>query len=139
MMQAMEQLQARLAEVKAVRSAAALLEWDQQTYMPRGGAEARANQLGVLSKIGHEMATGAETERLLAGAEREVKTPTRTPDEAAFARVARRDFDQAAKLPTALVADTQPRHGPLAHEEWARPGRKAATPSSRPGWNRFST
>ena len=115
----MAQLRARLAEVKAVRSAAALLEWDQQTYMPPGGAGARANQLAVLSKIGHEMAIGAETERLLAAAEREVKDADPDSDEAAFVRVARRDFDQAAKLPTALVAELS-RVTALAHEEWAQ-------------------
>lgn len=117
-MQAVEQLQARLAEVKAVSNAAAVLGWDQQTYMPPGGAGARATQLSVLSKIGHEMFTGSETERLLAAAEAEIRDADPDSDAAAFARVARRDFDRSAKLPTALVAELS-HVTSLAHEEWA--------------------
>ncbi len=32
----------------------ALLGWDQMTYMPPGGAEDRANQLALISKLAHE-------------------------------------------------------------------------------------
>ena len=117
--QATEHLQSRLGEIKAVRSANAVLGWDQQTYMPPGGAGARANQLSVLSKISHEMAISADTERLLIAAEAEAKEADPASDAAAFVRVARRDFDQAAKLPTALVADLS-RVTALAHEEWAK-------------------
>ena len=117
-MTAVAQLQARLAEIKAVRSAAAVLGWDQQTYMPAGGATARANQLSVLSKISHEMAIGSETEHLLTAAEQEASSEDPDSDAAAFVRVSRRDFDQSAKLPTALVAELS-RVTALAHEEWA--------------------
>ncbi len=119
MTQGLEELRAQMAEVQAVRSAAAVLGWDQQTYMPAGGAGARATQLGVLSKIAHEMATGAETERRLAAAEAEARDADPDSDEAAYVRGARRDFDRSAKLPTSLVAELS-HVTALAHEQWAQ-------------------
>ena len=45
----LEDLKIRLAEVNDLEMAAALLNWDQLTYMPAGGVEARqfGNRLGV--------------------------------------------------------------------------------------------
>ncbi len=116
---ALNGLKARMAEAEAVKGAAGVLGWDQQTYMPPGGAAARADQFGVLSRIMHEMATGAKTGRLLERAERETAGADPDGDDAAYVRVARRDFDQATKLPTALVEEIA-RTSTLAHEQWAR-------------------
>ena len=35
-----------------------LLNWDQETYMPDGGAQSRAEQTEVLAGITHEAKTG---------------------------------------------------------------------------------
>ena len=43
----------------------ALLGWDQQTYMPPGGAEGRGNQLALLGRLIHERATSPELGKLL--------------------------------------------------------------------------
>lgn len=118
-MQALEQLQGHLAEVKALGEAAAVLGWDQQTYMPPGGAGARAAQLTALAGVIHEKATGDETARLLDAAERAGAGLDPDSDDAAFLRMARRDFDQATKVPTALVAETA-RVTALAFEQWAQ-------------------
>ena len=118
-MQALEQLQGHLAEVKALGEAAAVLGWDQQTYMPPGGAAARAAQMTALAGVIHEKATGGDTARLLDAAEREGGGLDPDGDGAAFLRAARRDFDQATKIPTALVAETA-RVTALAFEQWAR-------------------
>lgn len=112
-----EQFKSRMAEIRAISDAGAVLGWDQQTYMPAGGAGARAEQLAVLSAIGHRMETDDETVRLLEGAEREASDLTGDDDIAAYLRIARRDFDHAAKLPTALVAEIA-RVTALAFEEW---------------------
>ena len=72
-----------------------------------------------MSKILHEMATGSETSRLLARAEQEASGLDPDSDDAAYVRVARRDFDQSAKLPTALVQEIA-RTSTLAHEQWAQ-------------------
>ena len=117
-MQILEELQRHLAEVKALGGAAAVLGWDQQTYMPTGGAGARAAQFAALSRVIHQQETGDATARLLERAEREGEHLEADSDDAAYLRMARRDFDQATKLPEALVAEIAS-VTTLAHEEWA--------------------
>lgn len=117
-----------MAEIRAIHDASAVLGWDQQTYMPPGGAGGRAEQLAVLGAISHRMETDDETARLLEGAEREAGDLTDDSDEAAYLRMARRDFDHAAKLPTALVAEIA-RVTALAYEEWSQA--RAASDFSR--------
>jgi carboxypeptidase Taq len=112
-------LQSHLSEIKALAEAAAVLDWDQQTYMPPGGAESRAAQLGALSKVIHEKTTGANTERLLECAEDAARDADPDSDDAALVRAARRDFSQATKVPTTLVAELA-RTTTLAHEHWAQ-------------------
>ena len=65
-MQAITELQEYLAEVKALSEAEALLEWDQQTYMPPGGAGARADQIDRIEP-GHPSETHRATNRRTAG------------------------------------------------------------------------
>jgi len=98
-MHPLEQLKQRMAEIAALNEAAAVLSWDHQTYMPPGGAPGRAEQLSVLAKISHEMQTSAETGSLLAGAEKAVASADPDSDDAAYVRVARRDYDHAVKIP----------------------------------------
>ena len=52
-----EQLQQRLSEVIDLQAAAAVLGWDQTTYMPPGGTEARGRQMATLARIAHEKFT----------------------------------------------------------------------------------
>src|SRR5258707_772798 len=53
MKELLEELRHRLLEVNDLHMASALLRWDQATYMPSGGAEARGRQLATLSGIAH--------------------------------------------------------------------------------------
>jgi carboxypeptidase Taq len=46
--QQFEQLKERLGEVADLTYSAALLDWDQQTYMPPGGAANRGHQLATI-------------------------------------------------------------------------------------------
>lgn len=48
-----------------IHSAMNVLEWDQETYMPKGGAEARGNQLATLAGIYHEVLTSPEAGGLI--------------------------------------------------------------------------
>ncbi len=47
-------LRDRLATISDLNSAAALLHWDQETYMPQGGVPLRAEQLSTMSRLAHE-------------------------------------------------------------------------------------
>ena len=51
--QMLADLKARLREVSDLRGASAVLDWDQATYMPQGGAEARGRQTALLSRLAH--------------------------------------------------------------------------------------
>ncbi len=114
---ALAELKARLTELHNIGRAAAILGWDQQTMMPPGGAEARARQLGTLSKIAHELQTTDETGRLIEEAKREIEGLAYDSDDAALVRAAEYDYQQATKLPTDLVVALM-ETTTLAHEIW---------------------
>ena len=67
----LDQLKTRLGEIHDLRRANAVIGWDQQTYMPIGGSNARAEQSATLQKISHELFTADETGRLIAAAAHE--------------------------------------------------------------------
>src|SRR5215203_5807153 len=111
----LELLRDRLATVSDLNSAAALLHWDQETYMPPGGVPLRAEQLSTMRRLAHEMLVSEETRRLLGPAE----PPDPDTEEHALLRLARRDHDRAARLPARLVAELS-RARSLAQPVWAR-------------------
>jgi carboxypeptidase Taq len=91
----------RLNRIIDLGHASALLEWDQETYIPDGAHEARANQMATLKSIAHEEATADALGRLLA----DLSDGERLDEKAAaLVRVAKRDFDKATKLSTDLVS-----------------------------------
>ncbi len=57
--------QGMMRRIADIQYASAVLNWDQETYMPPKGATFRAQQLSTLAGIGHEMATSKELGDLL--------------------------------------------------------------------------
>ncbi len=116
------ELRARLHEIEDLNGAAALLRWDQQTYMPPRGAAARGRQVALLSRLAHERLTDPELGRLLDRAATETAALPADHDDAALVRVARRGFDQAVKIPGALVSEMN-EHFAESYQVWtmARP------------------
>lgn len=98
-----EQLLARCREVADLYNAAAVLGWDEQTYMPPGGARARADQQATLRRLAHAVITDPKTGELLDALAGDVKDLPADSDEAALVRLMRRHYDQAVKLPPDLV------------------------------------
>ena len=111
MSSALSTLKARLADVNALHAAITIMDWDQQTYMPKGGANARAEHIGILSRMAHETFVADETRAALDAASPEAA------DDEAMLRVVRRDLDLATKLPTALVEEKS-KLSAVAHEKW---------------------
>lgn len=54
-----------LQKIADVKYANAVLQWDQETYMPIRGAEKRATQMATLSELAHELSTNNYLENLL--------------------------------------------------------------------------
>ncbi|UCD38371.1 MAG: carboxypeptidase M32 [Fidelibacterota bacterium] len=55
-----------LRVIAQLRRVAAVLNWDQETYMPPKGAEARADQISLIMSMSHARFTGPEFRRSLA-------------------------------------------------------------------------
>lgn len=93
-------LVAHFRELSVLQSCSAVLGWDQQTYMPKGGAAFRGEQLALLAKLCHERATDPRIEEWLTTAEVAPDSP-----EAANVREWRHGYDRATKLPARLVEE----------------------------------
>src|ERR687885_2826584 len=98
---AYERLKDRLASISDLSSANALLFWDRQTYMPKGGVTGRAEQMATLSRLAHEMFMDAETGKLLDSSGK----PDPSSEKGALVRRARDDYERGTKLPAELVEE----------------------------------
>jgi carboxypeptidase Taq len=105
MSDALDQLKTILAEVTDLNRAAAVLEWDQETYMPPGSVTGRAEQLSTLARLSHTRFTSKEVGRLLDQAEGEVADRPFDSDDASLVRVTRRDYEHERKLPPELISE----------------------------------
>jgi carboxypeptidase Taq len=88
---------ARLADI---RHALALMQWDQETYMPVKGADFRARQVATLSELAHEMATSEKLEELLHSLKEE---PGLTGSERKNILLNATDFEKQKKYSSAFV------------------------------------
>jgi len=118
----LNELRARLAEVYDLQAAARVLDWDQNTYMPPGGAPARARQLSTLERLAHEKFIAAEIGQLLDGLRSYEESLPYEADEASLIRVTRRDYERAVKVPPSFVAQLAD-HTSGSYQAWtvARP------------------
>src|SRR3954452_10256243 len=102
---AYEELIRRTREEALLASCAALLGWDELTYMPRGGVEHRGRQMAYLAGLQHEKATDPRIGELLGDIEgsslvRDPLTPA-----AVNVREIRRVYERAIRLPRTLVEE----------------------------------
>jgi carboxypeptidase Taq len=118
MTEKLNKLKEIIGEVADLNGAASLLGWDQQTYMPTGGGEARGQQLATLGKIAHSKATSEEVGSLLENLKTEYAGADPASDEAALIRVTARDYDKAVLVPPEFVAE-QAIITTRAFEAWA--------------------
>lgn len=122
MQEKMQELKRRCEEIFDLNHAGAVLNWDQATYMPAGGAPARARQIALLSQIAHEKSTDPELGKLLDNLSAYESSLPFDSDEASLIRVARRDFEQLNRIPANFMAEFFS-HTALAYQTWteARP------------------
>ncbi len=112
-----DELIQRAKEYALLSSCSALLGWDEQTYMPRGGAALRGDQMALLAGLQHERATDRRIGELLDELEgTSLAEPADSPS-AVNLRELRRDYNRRTRLPRALVEEMA-RTTTLAQQEW---------------------
>ena len=100
-----DELLRRLGEISDVEHAEAILTWDQETGMPPLGAPARAEQLGALARIAHELGTAPELGSLLEELRELEQSSDRESFEASVIRVTRHDYEKKLRIPSELRAE----------------------------------
>ena len=118
----LNELKTCLVEVDDLQSAAALLYWDQSTYMPSGGATARARQTATLSRLAHEKFTAPALGKLLDDLQPCEERLPYDSDDASLIRVTRREYERAIKVPPAFMQKLYS-HCSESYQSWteARP------------------
>lgn len=113
-----ERLHARFDRIATLREALGVLHWDLQTVMPRGGAEARGEQLAALEGVCHELLVDDALPDWFDAAESEELT---TGQRANLAEM-RRNWTHATAVPQRLV-EASSRAGTVCLMVWqeARP------------------
>ena len=118
MQKKLQELRNRLVEVDNLNSAAAVLGWDQSTYMPPGGIEARARQMATLGRLAHEKFIDPAVGRLLDDLRPYEESLPYDSDDASLIRVTRRQYERAVRVPAAFVAEWTG-HSAESYQVWA--------------------
>jgi len=115
-------LKTRLIEISDLNNAAAVLGWDQATYMPSGGAEARGRQMATLAKLAQEKFIDLAVGKLLDDLQPYEESLPYDSDDASLIRVTRRDYERAIKIPPEFVGRFSA-HSSESYQAWteARP------------------
>ncbi len=101
--------------IKDVNAAVSVLNWDQETYMPEGAAEARAEQIGTLDTIAHQLLTNEKASKFA----EKIRSLTGEIQTKPLLRLFLEDYERAVKLPEDLVRRTSKAQS-LAHHVWLR-------------------
>lgn len=91
----------KVGQIADVNSTLALLQWDQEVFMPVKGGPARGQQLSTLSAIAHRMLTDSELGDLL---KRLSDDDSLSDDEAKLVSETLYDYQRATCLPESFVA-----------------------------------
>jgi carboxypeptidase Taq len=122
------ELKRQLREISDLNAASDVLNWDQATYMPEGGAGARGRQRAMLNRLAHERAIEPTLGGLIDGLTRHGKNLPYDSDDASLIRVARRDFQKKIRIPSDHV-ERATAHFSASYDAWtrARPANDFAT------------
>lgn len=119
---ALHRLRDKLQEIYDLEGTAALLGWDQSTYLPAGGAASRGRQMALLARLTQERKASPELGRLIDQADTETQGLPEDSDDASLVRVARQDYERATRVPPEHLAAFY-QHTAASYEAWraARP------------------
>lgn len=94
----------KIQEINDLEKATAVLGWDREVMMPKGGATARIQQITTLRQLSHSLFIADEIGELIEATAAELDGAGYESQEASLVRVLRRDYDRARKLPPEFVA-----------------------------------
>ena len=114
-----EKLLERVHELDDLNKANALMSWDREVNMPRGGVAERIAQMTTLSSLSHRMATSDEMGELIENAAAELNGSPYDSNEASLIRLLRRNYADARKIPPEYVARSAAVSG-RAREAWVK-------------------
>lgn len=114
-----QQLDGLLREIQDIKSASAVLSWDQNTYMPTGGALMRGRQLATLGKIAHEKFSSSQVGDLIDALQYYGDAFDHDSYESSLLRCVRREYDKARKLPSDFVSRMY-EHQSQCYEAWIK-------------------
>jgi len=119
MTESLKSLRELLGVVSDIGHSAAVLGWDQQTYMPPGGAGARAMQLATLSRLAHEHFVSDELQKALEKAKSDGADLEPDSDDARLIKVTERELLKRVKVPSKWVEEHS-RITAMAHQDWEK-------------------
>lgn len=90
----------RMQGIADLRSASAVLQWDQETYLPKGGAHFRGQQISTLSELAHQLFTGESLGGLLHDL---LAKDDLSPAQRRNLERTLEDYDKQKKYPSAFV------------------------------------
>ena len=119
MEQKLQELKNRLAEIYDLEMVGLLLGWDQSTYMPVGGAVARARQSALISKLAHQRAIDPQIGRLLDALQPWAESLPYDSDDASLVRIARQDYERQTRVPAEFIGRLF-QHASETYEAWVK-------------------
>lgn len=114
-----QELKKRLGEISDLNSISSLMFWDQSTYMPPGGAEARGRHVAMLAQMAQEKQIAPEIGKLLDELQPWAEKQGKDSDELALIREARRNYDRATKVPPEFVGRVN-EHASKSYQAWTK-------------------
>ena len=89
-----------LQKIADIKYASAVLQWDQETYLPKNSGDARGRQIATLNELAHEKFTAESFGDLLNDLSAKEDLP---PGEKRNVQLSLQDFTKSKKLPSPFV------------------------------------
>jgi carboxypeptidase Taq len=115
-MNAIKELWEHFNEIMQLSYIRSVLAWDQQVNMPKGSVKGRADQMALMQNLIHSRVKSDKTGKLIKNAE---KLDSLNETDLALIREAKREYEQATKIPDKLVTEIA-KTSSLGHIEWEK-------------------
>ncbi len=105
-------------ETALLKSASALLQWDERTMLPRRGGEYRAEQVAMLAGLIHTHQTDPQLGEWLHELSDDAPSNQTTDDQSVTVRELKREYEKQTKLPRRLVEELA-QASVLGQQKWS--------------------